>query len=638
MKVLVVEDAEGMRKIVAIMLRNLGYDDVLTAENGAEALKELSAVKIDLLVTNWNMPVMDGLELVAQVRQMPQYATLPVLLFTSKASKQDVVTALKAGVDGYLTKPFSPPQLRDQLNTLLSRHAEKRVGRIMSQLDPLNREDDHPLIIIGDGASTEAQLMRPDSSAVVDLVSSALDGVGSINRSSDALNVGVALNGSSSDISRRIQGLHQRVKALIVSTRLSGGGMTLARLASINGRSDLSIFLVCESGTEVPEKVAKGLERLGVVTLQRDKLDADALELLATEHVVAKVHEGPPSDLPSPEEIRRRLDVDIRLTVTLPVMPQVYQQIVNLSRDRDSDIQEWIAVIEADPLSRAQVIRRAHSPVYGFQGKIDDTDKAVILLGKDPVKELIVSEAVMRSFQGIQEQEFSVEEYWFHSVAVAFAARLLSLPLEEGARTPEQQKQFDSFELSEEALETLQKLNLIEKINLTPDQDPFVAGMMHDIGKVALAHGYPGLYPQILEELRGQNWQNPMSYGEETLAGGANHCVVGRILAGSWKLGDDMSRVVEHHHDPSAGHGLEQLIALSDFIAGGFIPFPNTAEYPLYRVLNGTPEAEVAEDLQKFLSPNVLDDLGVELADVIALAKSINSSITKLAVEIKESL
>ena len=112
--------------------------------------------------------------------------------------------------------------------------------------------------------------------------------------------------------------------------------------------------------------------------------------------------------------------------------------------------------------------------------------------------------------------------------------------------------------------------------------------MMHDIGKVALAHGYPGLYPQILEELRGQNWQNPMSYGEETLAGGANHCVVGRILAGSWKLGDDMSRVVEHHHDPSAGHGLEQLIALSDFIAGGFIPFPNTAEYPLYRVLNGT--------------------------------------------------
>ena len=64
MKVLVVEDAEGMRKIVAAMLRNLGFDDVATAENGAAALEFLTATKIDLLVTNWNMPVMDGLELV----------------------------------------------------------------------------------------------------------------------------------------------------------------------------------------------------------------------------------------------------------------------------------------------------------------------------------------------------------------------------------------------------------------------------------------------------------------------------------------------------------------------------------------------------------------------------------------------
>ena len=77
MKVLVVEDAEGMRKIVAAMLRNLGFDDVDTAENGAVGLEFLTATKIDLLVTNWNMPVMNGLELVKQLRQMPQYVSLP---------------------------------------------------------------------------------------------------------------------------------------------------------------------------------------------------------------------------------------------------------------------------------------------------------------------------------------------------------------------------------------------------------------------------------------------------------------------------------------------------------------------------------------------------------------------------------
>lgn len=140
MKVLVVEDAEGVRKIVAAMLRNLGFDDVDTAENGAVGLEFLTATKIDLLVTNWNMPVMNGLELVKQLRQMPQYISLPVLLFTSKSGRQDVVVAMQAGVESYLVKPLGPPQLREQVGNLLGRRAEKRVARILADLDPLDRD------------------------------------------------------------------------------------------------------------------------------------------------------------------------------------------------------------------------------------------------------------------------------------------------------------------------------------------------------------------------------------------------------------------------------------------------------------------------------------------------------------------
>ena len=622
MKVLVVEDAEGMRKIVAAMLRNLGFDDVATAENGAAALEFLTATKIDLLVTNWNMPVMDGLELVKQLRRMPKYVSLPVLLFTSKAGREDLVVAMKAGVDGYLKKPFSPPQLRDQVAHLLGRRAEKRVARVMADLDPAVTDEKHPLIIIG----------------VVDLVTATLDGAAAISGSSDDLKVGVALYSSSADISRKLKGLEDRVKALLVTSQLPGGGVTLARLASINAPSDMSVFLVREGDAELPDKIAKGLERLDVTPLQRDKLDAQALELLVTEHVAAKVHEGPPTELPTPEEIRRRLDVDIRLTVTLPVMPQVFQQIVTLSRDRDSDLQLWIDAIEADPLSRAQIIRRAHSPMYGFKGEIDQTDKAVILLGKDPVKELIVSEAVMRSFQGIQAQDFSVDDYWLHSVAVAFTARLLALPLEDDNRTPEQQKQFDSFELSDEALVKLRNMGLASRCAIEPEQDPFVAGMMHDIGKVALAHGYPGLYPLIEEELKNQKWNLPMSHGEETYAGGANHCLVGRILADSWKLGEDVSRVVEHHHDPAADRALESIMAVADFIGGGIVPFPKAAQYPLVRVLAGTPVADVAADLEKFISPAVLEGMKIELTDLVELAQFSSPSIRALSESIKESL
>jgi len=418
---LIVDGSKVIRMVAQKILQELEFETTEAAD-GQQALDACKGKMADAVLLDWNMPVMNGLELVKQLRQMPQYVSLPVLLFTSKSGRQDVVVAMEAGVDGYLVKPFGPPQLREQVGNLLGRRAEKRVARIMADLDPLNRDGDHPLIIIGDAASGAEQLKRPSSIGVVDLVTATLDGAAVINAASDNIDIGVVLYSSSNDISRRIKGLGSRVKALLVTSLLPGGGISMARLASINAPADMSVFLVREPSQEIPEKIVRGLERLEVAILPRDKLDASALELLVTEHVAAKVHDAPPAELPSPEELRRRLDVDIRLTVTLPVMPEVFKQIVALSRDKDSDLQLWIDAIEADPLSRAQVIHRAHSPMYGFKGEIDQTDKAVILLGKDPVKELIVSEAVMRSFQGIQESTFSVDDYWMHSVAVAFAA------------------------------------------------------------------------------------------------------------------------------------------------------------------------------------------------------------------------
>ena len=76
MRVLLVDDAEGMRKIITSMLKTMGYDDVITAGNGEEALQRLQAADVGLLLTNWSMPVMDGLELVRAVRATPRYAAL----------------------------------------------------------------------------------------------------------------------------------------------------------------------------------------------------------------------------------------------------------------------------------------------------------------------------------------------------------------------------------------------------------------------------------------------------------------------------------------------------------------------------------------------------------------------------------
>ena len=626
MRILLVEDAVGMRKIVANMLQNLGYGEVLTASDGMQALQVLQAQRIDVLLTNWNMPVMDGLQLVKQVRGSPRHAETPVLMFTSRAGKKDVVDALEAGVDGYLAKPFTPAQLHEQLSGIFERRTQRRVANIQAALDPMRREENHALMLVGDGAAA-AQLMRPEHAAVVDTMAHTVDAVRSINAGSPDFRVGVALDDNSGTLTKKLKALGARVKALVVTTALSGSGLTLARLASINKRADLSVLLLHQGPDEISDRNRAGLERLGVQLFDRDRLDADAMEQVVTEHVVAKVYEGPPAELPSPEEIRRRLDIDIRMTVTLPIMPQVFDQIVKLARDPDSEMQQWIDAIETDPLSRAVVIKRAHSPIYGFQGEVDETDKAVILLGKDTVKDLIVSESVMRSFQGVEEQEFKVMEYWTHSVAVALTARLLTMPLEATERTPEQQRDWESYALSPEALEALQRTQLCERFALGPEQDPFVAGMMHDIGKVALIQSFPGLYRLILEEMRTGDWLYPMSYAEETCAGGANHCLVGRILADSWKLGADVSRVVEHHHSPSPDSPLERLIALADLIGGGIAAFPEEAAFPLARLLHGGEEGDTAEGLERFVPTDALTTVGLTQADIVALARAIAPSI-----------
>jgi two-component system chemotaxis response regulator CheY len=428
MKVMLVEDAPRMREILIAMLKNLGYDDVIEAKHGGEAWEKMRSAKVDLLLTDWNMPIMDGLELVQKVRQAPEYDDLPVLMFTSRGERDDVIHALKEDVDTYVVKPFTPVELKRKIQSILGKRSERQSQRILNGIDRMRSDADHPLVVFGEVASTLPQLSRPGNEEIVRFLSRAVAGLGFLNTRSANLRLGYLLESSTSAIARNIEKLNMRIKLLMLSTQLPGGGITLARLASINKRVDLKVFLVCDMLNEISPAVRQGLDRLGVTILERHRLDIESLEQLFNEYVLAKTFEAP-GEVPSPQEIRSRVEHDIRTMVNLPVLPQVYHQIVALDQDSESDMQDWATAVKMDPLSRAQVIRRARSPLYGFQGEINDVDQAVVLLGKNAVKELIVSGAVKKSLEGIEEEGFKVEEYWLHSVGVAMVARLLSFPL-----------------------------------------------------------------------------------------------------------------------------------------------------------------------------------------------------------------
>ncbi|MDD2357227.1 MAG: chemotaxis response regulator CheY [Thiovulaceae bacterium] len=120
MKLLVVDDSSTMRRIIKNTLQRLGYKDILEGEDGLQGWSVLNEnPDIGMLITDWNMPEMNGLELVKKVRTDVRFKDLPIIMVTTEGGKAEVITALKAGVNNYIVKPFTPQVLKEKLAAVL---------------------------------------------------------------------------------------------------------------------------------------------------------------------------------------------------------------------------------------------------------------------------------------------------------------------------------------------------------------------------------------------------------------------------------------------------------------------------------------------------------------------------------------
>ncbi len=120
MKILIVDDFSTMRRIIKGLLHDLGYARITEADDGLTALPLLKAGHFDLLITDWNMPGMHGVELLRQVRTDERLATLPVLMLTAEAKREQIVAAAQAGVNGYVIKPFTAAVLKEKIEKIFA--------------------------------------------------------------------------------------------------------------------------------------------------------------------------------------------------------------------------------------------------------------------------------------------------------------------------------------------------------------------------------------------------------------------------------------------------------------------------------------------------------------------------------------
>ena len=115
MRILVVDDFQTMRRIIINLLRQLGFTNVVEAADGKQALEKVRDDKIDLVVSDWNMPNMSGMEFLKELRADDQYKSLPFIMVTAEGKKENVIAAVQAGVNNYIVKPFNAATLKEKL-------------------------------------------------------------------------------------------------------------------------------------------------------------------------------------------------------------------------------------------------------------------------------------------------------------------------------------------------------------------------------------------------------------------------------------------------------------------------------------------------------------------------------------------
>ena len=115
LKILAVDDSPTMRRIIINTLKRAGFSDVTEATDGRDALAKLKVDKFNFIITDWNMPEMDGLTFVTMVRGSDELKNTPILMVTTRSVKDDIMEAMKAGVNNYIVKPFTPDTLKEKI-------------------------------------------------------------------------------------------------------------------------------------------------------------------------------------------------------------------------------------------------------------------------------------------------------------------------------------------------------------------------------------------------------------------------------------------------------------------------------------------------------------------------------------------
>mgnify|MGYP003981841403 CR=1 FL=1 len=301
MKVLLVEDSTPLRGIIKQMLASLGYDEIVEAGDGLEAWDHLEASSFDLLLTDWNMPNMSGLELLQIVRETPSTADMPVVMLTTRSNKQDIISAVKAGVNNYVTKPCKPSDLKTKIDKAILQQREKPVrtpetassnpdlvAPIVRGQRKFQPSQTGPYALFYESAGDYGDLEAGKETPVVSQYDAVDKAMTKINADFPGLDIGYSIEVETKEILRLLGDKGELVKMFLVNIN-QPNGYSLLRRMRFGVDDKLPTFAICDSFMGLEAEQREAISEMGVEILERRQLHPGSVTMLAEENLLPDV-------------------------------------------------------------------------------------------------------------------------------------------------------------------------------------------------------------------------------------------------------------------------------------------------------------------------------------------------------------
>lgn len=220
----------------------------------------------------------------------------------------------------------------------------------------------------------------------------------------------------------------------------------------------------------------------------------------------------------------------------LPTPPIVFQQIQKVMSDPNVSANHIANILAEDPAMSVKVLKLTNSAFYGLAREIDSVKHAVVIVGLEAIKNLVLSASVMDMFKGKQDDQEFHDRYWRHSLAAGFCGRILS--------------------------------KKIKSRGIVNPDSAFSAGLLHDIGKIVICSFLPDEYAMIKTERESDQSSPDFEIEEKVL--GYNHAQIGGILAEQWKLPERLADAITYHHHPQLSESedpISYIVNIADFVA-----------------------------------------------------------------------